>query len=88
MIRVQGMAQPIDPAMLPDRQRDIYLQKDRSPTVYSYDSVDQLLFELRVRVSITEAAAALYESGAQFATFADSRCNPVFWDRTEPGDFS
>lgn len=56
-------------------------------TVYRYASWEELGFELRTRVLLTEAAAALQTSGAQFAIFRDSRCNPRYWRRDERGGF-
>lgn len=48
-------------------------------------SPDALDFERKMRESIVESAEALNESGVDFATFDDSRCNPQFWTRTEIG---
>ncbi len=40
-----------------------------------------------MRTNIVEAAKALYAGGANFATFARSRCNERYWTRTENGGF-
>jgi protein-glutamine gamma-glutamyltransferase len=50
-------------------------------------SPDALEFERKMRDSIVESAEALNNSGVDFSTFDDSRCNPQFWTRTEIGGF-
>lgn len=54
---------------------------------YTFDSLDQLKFELRLRKEIVNAAMALYKSRLNFAVFHKSKCNPDFWDRTDNGGF-
>lgn len=65
----------------------IFEIKQASRATYAYGSAEELLFELRVRVRLTEAADALNTSGAQFAVYRDSRCNPRMWRRNEQGGF-
>ncbi|PLT27844.1 protein-glutamine gamma-glutamyltransferase [Peribacillus deserti] len=55
--------------------------------VYQYNSLDELEFDLEVKVKITRAAKLLYKSGAEFETFKNSRCNPVYWILHESGAF-
>lgn len=73
--------------MLPAFQRDIVQAQERSPVPYRYGSLDELLFELSLRNSIVDSALALNESGAQFAVYRKSRCNEMYWNRTEEGGF-
>ncbi len=82
-----GDVSQIDPRMLTDLQWKIVRSKQRSPVVYRYTSMDALLFELQLRLQITEAAKAMYRSGAGFAVFSQSRCNPKYWIRTANGGF-
>lgn len=58
-----------------------------STAQYSYDSTQQLIFELRLRHEIVNAADLLYRSGLNFAVFQRSRCNEAYWDRTSNGGF-
>ncbi len=58
-----------------------------SDVTYSYDSAEQLRFELRMRREIVAAANALLASGIAFRNFRDSKCNTEFWTRTENGGF-
>ena len=44
-------------------------------------------FERNMREQIISSARALNASGADFAVFDDSRCNPQFWLRTDNGGF-
>jgi protein-glutamine gamma-glutamyltransferase len=54
---------------------------------YSYDSLEQLKFELTLRKNIVGAAVGLDRSGLSFSTFKHSVCNPVYWKRTPNGGF-
>lgn len=54
---------------------------------YTYNSLNQLKFELHLRREIVNAAKALYKSGLSFAVFHKSRANPAYWDRTQNGGF-
>ncbi|WP_050183870.1 protein-glutamine gamma-glutamyltransferase [Domibacillus robiginosus] len=56
--------------------------------VYTFQSMDELLFELALRKHIILSAKAMNESDAAFAVFADSRCNPRYWELTSVGGFS
>ena len=58
-----------------------------SSTQYSYDSLDQLKFELRLRKEIIAASYELDQSGLNFAIFRKTKCNPAYWNRTEDGGF-
>jgi protein-glutamine gamma-glutamyltransferase len=80
-------AEQINNLTLSELERDILQSKDRSPVVYQYNSLEALEFELKMRTSIVEVAAALNASGVTFATFQKSRCNEQFWSRTETGGF-
>ncbi|MBP3041656.1 protein-glutamine gamma-glutamyltransferase [Bacillaceae bacterium Marseille-Q3522] len=55
--------------------------------VYSYPSLDELKFEVTLRKNIIESARAMNEGSAQFTTFANSRCNPNYWKKTNTGAF-
>ena len=54
---------------------------------YSYDSLEQLKFELQLRREIIAASYGLDKSGMDFAIFRKTRCNPVYWRRAEDGGF-
>jgi len=65
-----------------------WLQKlQDSPNVYAYQSMEHLHFEWDLRSSLVKAAEGLNASGASFSTFENSRCNPMFWNRTRQGGF-
>ncbi|MCQ6274196.1 protein-glutamine gamma-glutamyltransferase [Bacillus sp. V3B] len=66
-------------------QRDIYLALERSSSLYQYDTVHQLLFEIVLRGNIIKAAKMLHESQATFAPFTTSRFNPLKWRKTKYG---
>ena len=57
------------------------------PTVYSYQSIAELSFELKLRKSIIESAKAMNRSNVQFAIFSTSRGNPHYWNLTNVGGF-
>ncbi|SDQ79567.1 protein-glutamine gamma-glutamyltransferase [Virgibacillus subterraneus] len=60
---------------------------NESPTVYSYQTPDELAFELKLRKNIMLGARAMNQSRARFAVFEDSRCNPQYWILTQVGGF-
>jgi len=47
--------------------------------VYDYDSLDQLQFELKLRMNIIAASRDLDQSGVTFASFYYSKCNSNYW---------
>ncbi|OXS69549.1 protein-glutamine gamma-glutamyltransferase [Priestia filamentosa] len=55
--------------------------------VYSYQSVDELSFELKLRENIIASARAMNEGHADFEIFENSRCNPQYWHLTRSGGF-
>ena len=55
--------------------------------VYSFRTVDELNFDLHLRVHIITSSLELFHSGLQFRTFQQSYCNPAFWKRTQFGGF-
>lgn len=59
----------------------------KSTAQYAYDNIKQLIFELRLRHEIVNAAALLYRSGLNFAVFLRSKCNESYWQRTPNGGF-
>ncbi|AFC27272.1 Protein-glutamine gamma-glutamyltransferase [Paenibacillus mucilaginosus 3016] len=73
--------------MLPPLEREIYEQKHGSPNAFHYPSLAALLFELKLRSAIVEAAVQLQKSDAEFESFKDSRCSEAYWIRTEGGGF-
>jgi protein-glutamine gamma-glutamyltransferase len=60
---------------------------NEDPVFYSYRSIDELSFELKLRKNIILSARALNQSNAQFEVFARSRCNPHYWHLMNTGGF-
>jgi protein-glutamine gamma-glutamyltransferase len=87
MIIIAGSSNPINTSGWTSIERDIYAQKKNSFATYAYDSYDELLFELKLRANIIEAARGLLASKANFASFKKSRSNWKYWIRTELGGF-
>ncbi|WP_424768501.1 protein-glutamine gamma-glutamyltransferase [Paenibacillus sp. sgz302251] len=77
----------LSPLMLSELERRILLDKQRSTAVYRYPTVDALVFELKMRTHIVEAAKAMYASGVSFAAFSNSRANERYWMVTDNGGF-
>ncbi|MBD8005323.1 protein-glutamine gamma-glutamyltransferase [Bacillus norwichensis] len=61
------------------------MQED--PIIYSYQSMDELLFEVKLRKNIVISARTMNQSNFQFATLEKSRCNPQYWILTNIGGF-
>ncbi|ANS73313.1 hypothetical protein AWM70_00870 [Paenibacillus yonginensis] len=68
-------------------EQNVLNMKQSSSVTYTYSSAEALVFELKMRKSIVDAATDLYRSGASFADFNRSRCNPRYWTRTRLGGF-
>ena len=66
-------------------QKEIYHALENSPSLHQYATVQELLFELRLRENIIKAARMLYESQVQFAPFRTSKFNPLIWKKTNNG---
>lgn len=69
-------------------ERTVLDTMSASAEKYSFASLEQLKFELRLRKEIIKAAEALYESDIEFRVFRDSICNPAYWTRMNDGGFA
>ncbi|SHJ89578.1 protein-glutamine gamma-glutamyltransferase [Paramaledivibacter caminithermalis] len=58
-----------------------------SDNIYIYKSLDELKFELNLRINIISASRELNDSNFSFRTFRKSICNPQYWTRTGEGGF-
>lgn len=91
MIRVLGSE--IEPSVIMEQypsgsvERQVLSIMSASSEVYTYNSPDQLKFELLMRRKIIEASIELNNSYFSFSTFRKSRCNPDYWERTGEGGF-
>ncbi|MFJ5624376.1 protein-glutamine gamma-glutamyltransferase [Peribacillus loiseleuriae] len=65
----------------------IIQQMQETPVVYSYQSIDELSFELKLRKNIIVSARAMNQGYAEFEIFANSYCNPQYWHLTNTGGF-
>ncbi len=72
---------------LDDVQKNLLLKMAQSHQPYHYRTFQQLKFELKLRKKLVEAALALNDSGARFATFKKSKCNEKLWIRKDNGGF-
>ncbi len=68
-------------------ERKIAEQLASSKDVYSYDSLNQLNFGIKLRVNIVGAARELDGNDMSFTTFRKSKCNTDYWHRTDEGGF-
>ncbi|MGI6161262.1 MAG: protein-glutamine gamma-glutamyltransferase [Christensenellales bacterium] len=59
-----------------------------SGETFSFSSLGQLRFELRLRTEIINASYELYRSRLQFRVFRDTICNEEYWNRMNDGGFS
>ncbi len=60
---------------------------ESSSTVYKYNSLDELIFELKFRKAIIEASIDLHYTSFDFKVFEEAICNPNYWRRTSEGGF-
>ncbi|MCR2804159.1 protein-glutamine gamma-glutamyltransferase [Paenibacillus soyae] len=87
IVILDGSPVQFPPRMLTELEKKTLRRKMNSPVVYRYPDLEALLFELKMRTNIVEAAKAMYASGVSFATFSNSRANDRFWIRTPDGGF-
>jgi len=73
---------------LNDSIEKIILQRiNDSATAYSYASITELSFEIKLRKNIIMSAKSMNSGDAKFAVFKTSRCNPKYWTLTNVGGF-
>ncbi|WP_028988276.1 protein-glutamine gamma-glutamyltransferase [Thermicanus aegyptius] len=77
----------LEEARLSPMEKKIFLAMLHSEGAYVYPSLHTLRFELRLREATVESAKLLDATPAGFASFAASRCNPQYWNRTREGGF-
>jgi protein-glutamine gamma-glutamyltransferase len=88
MIQVSGMPfQQSDMWTFGSIESIIIQRMNKDSTVYSYQSIDELSFELKLRENIILSARAMNQSNVRFEVFAKSRCNPQYWLLTSTGGF-
>ncbi|RFU65270.1 protein-glutamine gamma-glutamyltransferase [Peribacillus glennii] len=67
------------------RASEILRFMSKYSNVYEFKNMEQLEFEVAIRLQVIEAALVLHKSGIQFSTIADTKCNPAFWRLTAEG---
>jgi len=91
MIRISGNLVPPETIFnqysLNNIQKKIIAEMASSNKTYSYTTLDQLKFELDLRMSIINTARKLNASDFSFRVFPKSFCNMKFWTRTNEGGF-
>ncbi|WP_078549149.1 protein-glutamine gamma-glutamyltransferase [Litchfieldia alkalitelluris] len=87
MIQVSGM--PLQPNELTvgSTEKAIIQRMQDTPTLYSYPSIRELLFEITLRKNIIDSALLMNSSKATFTTFQYAHCNTTFWQLTTAGGF-
>lgn len=70
---------------LSGKKKEIYDSLDKSLSMFEYDTAFQLLFEIKLRENIIEAAMKLKDSGVAFTSFTYSKFNPVYWTKVPQG---
>ncbi|ARK30036.1 protein-glutamine gamma-glutamyltransferase [Halalkalibacter krulwichiae] len=88
MIQIMGM-----PLQQPEMEtfgtveRMIIRQMDEDPTLHSYSSFNEFVFEVTTRKNIINSSISMNESEMEFTLFEYARCNPQYWHLTETGGF-
>lgn len=60
----------------------------QSQITYDYNTVQELKYEMKLRMAIIKAARDFHRSGVAFSTFNKSRGNPHLWKVNEMGMFN
>lgn len=58
-----------------------------STSVYEYSTIEELKFEMNMRVNIIKASKDLLKSRMAFRVFRQTMCNENYWNRTNDGGF-
>jgi protein-glutamine gamma-glutamyltransferase len=88
MIQISGVPlQQNENWQLGSIEQTIIQQMQNAPVFYSYNSENELLFELKVRKNIIQSAVEMNKGQAVFTTFEYARCNPRYWQLTRAGGF-
>ena len=88
MIQVSGLPfQQSDMWPTGSVERMIVQRMNEDTVIYSYQFIDELLFEVNLRRNIMLSAKAMHQSQVRFESFANSRCNPQYWNLTSTGGF-
>ncbi|KWW20068.1 hypothetical protein AS888_06525 [Peribacillus simplex] len=57
-------------------------------TVFEYRNLEELNFDIQLRLRVMEAAISLDKSGAEFATLDESETNQRYWHLAKDGTFT
>ncbi|WP_071394173.1 protein-glutamine gamma-glutamyltransferase [Bacillus tuaregi] len=88
MIQISGVPFQLPGAwQLGTVEKTIIQQMQNAPVHYSYYSVNEFLFELKVRKNIIKSAKEMNQGKAVFTTFETAKCNPKYWQLTPAGGF-
>ncbi|MFC4323419.1 protein-glutamine gamma-glutamyltransferase [Litchfieldia salsa] len=90
MIRIKGMTIHPTNENLPSltkQETNIIKIMANQQSIHEYDSFEQLIFEIKLRLETVRAAEELNNSGVKFATFATSKCNESYWELINTGAF-
>ncbi|WP_031539393.1 MULTISPECIES: protein-glutamine gamma-glutamyltransferase [Niallia] len=88
MIQIAGTTfQPQDNWPLEHMEKAILQYMHDDHNIFSYPSLEELQFEIRMRKNIINGAKEMNETEAQFTIFEQARCNPAYWQLTIAGGF-
>ncbi len=68
-------------------ERMIFQRIIEDTIIYSYQSIGELSFELKLRKNILLSARAMNQSNVRFESFSKSFCNPQYWHLMKSGGF-
>ncbi|WP_042348449.1 protein-glutamine gamma-glutamyltransferase [Bacillus massiliigorillae] len=86
MIQISGIPFQQSSTWINDSIESSIIQSmQAAPSIYSYQSINELLFELKLRKNIIESALAMNQGQAQFESFDKTRANPQYWEVTDDG---
>ncbi|KAA9028554.1 protein-glutamine gamma-glutamyltransferase [Niallia endozanthoxylica] len=88
MIQISGVLfQPNENWKFDSIEKNIIGQIQNAPNIYSYYSLNEFLFEIKVRKNIIKSAMEMNQGQAEFTIFEYARCNPNYWQLTRTGGF-
>ncbi|WP_416826994.1 protein-glutamine gamma-glutamyltransferase [Ectobacillus polymachus] len=70
-----------------ETKQEILKSLTSNEEVYTYETLDQLSFDVHLRLHLILSSIDLSSSGLSFRRFEQSFCNDFFWKRTKLGGF-
>ncbi|MFE4241286.1 protein-glutamine gamma-glutamyltransferase [Peribacillus butanolivorans] len=77
----------IQPGIISEKALEILQLMWRYPNIFVYKTMEDLKFDIEMRLQVNKAAVSLDKSNPEFTILEDSVCNEQYWRLTKDGAF-